>query len=298
MPNWDVANEWGDYHFAKSLIKYFNKKGYRTKLQILPDWNNKNLFDDVILVLRGLSRYNPKNYHFNVMWNISHPDKIGKHEYSSYDYVYIASFFWSGYIKNVLSNMQVDTEVDSLLQCTDPEIFKPLNMEEDIDILFVGNSRNVFRKIIKDLLPCKYKVYIYGSLWEKFIDSKYIKGNNIPNNKLFKYYNRAKIILNDHWDDMKEKGFISNRIFDVSACKKFIITDEVRDLERVFGKSIVTYNGTREDLLNLIDKYINNKDLRDSKSQLAYEIVINNHTFEHRVEKIDQMLKKKCYYEE
>ena len=297
VPSWNVANEWGDYHFAKSLAKYFERKGYRTKLQILSDWNDKNLFDDVILVLRGLSKYKNKNYHFNIMWNISHPDEIDNYEYSSYDYVYIASLFWSKHVKNILSKMNVSTRVDSLLQCTDPEIFKPLDVKEDIDILFVGNSRNVFRKIVKDLLPCKYQVYIYGTLWEKFIDSRYIKGKNIPNSELFKYYNRAKIILNDHWDDMKEKGFISNRIFDVSACKKFIITDEVRDLEKVFGKSIVTYDGTRENLLNLIDEYIENKKLRDLKAKDAYEIVLNNHTFKHRVDKIDNMLKQKCYYE-
>ena len=31
---------------------------------------------DSVLVLRGLSRYQPKPQHFNMMWNISHPDDV------------------------------------------------------------------------------------------------------------------------------------------------------------------------------------------------------------------------------
>ena len=297
VPKWEVANEWGDYHFAKSLIKYFERKGYRTKIQILPEWKNKNLYDDIVFVLRGLSKYTVKNYHFNIMWNISHPDKIDKYEYASYDWVYISSFYWAKHVKKVLENIKENINVSPLLQCSDSEVFKNLDVEEDIDILFVGNSRNIFRKIIKDLLPTKYDIHIYGTLWEKFIDKKYIKGKNIPNKELFKFYNRAKIVLNDHWEDMKEKGFISNRIFDVSACGKFIITDKVRDLEKVFGDSIVSYDGSRENLLELIDKYINNKTLRTKKAKKAMEIVLNNHTFYHRVEEINMMLKEKCYYE-
>ena len=294
VPKWEVANEWGDYYFAKSLKKYLERIGYRVLLQILPEWENNNLFEDVVLVLRGLNKYNLKNYHFNIMWNISHPNKIGKHEYSSYDYVYIASIYWSKHVRKVVKK----DNISYLLQCTDPEIFKPIDIKEDIDILFVGNSRNVFRKIIKDLLPVKYTVYIFGSLWEKFIDSKYIKGKNIPNEKLFIYYNKAKIILNDHWDDMREKGFISNRIFDVSACRKFIITDNVKDINEIFGDSIVSYDGTRNNLLFLIDKYINNNELREEKAKQAYKIVLTFHTFEHRVKEINNMLKKYCYYEE
>jgi GT2 family glycosyltransferase/spore maturation protein CgeB len=294
VPKWDVAKEWGDYYFGKSLKKYFERKGYRVLLQILPQWEEANLYEDVILVLRGLNRYNLKNYHFNVMWNISHPDKIGKNEYDSYDFVYIASNYWSKHVKKVLNNSE---KIAPLLQCTDSEIFKHIDIEEDIDILFVGNSRNVFRKIIKDLLPIKYNVYIYGTLWEKFIDLKYIKGKNIPNEELYKYYNRAKIILNDHWKDMKEKGFISNRIFDVSACKKFVLTDEVKGLEEIFGNSIVSYDGTREDLLEKIDLYIYNKSLRMEKAAKAQEIVLKYHTFDKRVNEIDRMLKNRCYYE-
>ena len=297
VPKWEVAKEWGDFYFAKSLKKYFIRRGYRCEIQILPDWNNKNLFEDVVFVLRGLSKYNIRNYHFNIMWNISHPDKIEKFEYDSFDYVYISSNYWSEHIKDILKKMNSSTFVSPLLQCTDSEVFKHIDTKEDIDILFVGNSRKVFRKIIKDLLPIKYDVHIYGTLWEEFIDNRYIKGVNIPNDELYKYYNRAKIVLNDHWEDMKEKGFISNRIFDVSACAKFIITDEVKGLKDIFGDSIVSYNGSREDLINKIETYINNKNLREEKAKKAQKIVLKYHTFDKRVEEIDNMLKEKCYYE-
>lgn len=38
----------------------------------------------------------------------------------------------------------------------------------------------------------------------------------------------ADILLNDHWEDMREKGFVSNRIYDGLACGAFILTDMVK----------------------------------------------------------------------
>ena len=119
-------------------------------------------------------------------------------------------------------------------QCTDPEIFKPYkDAKYHHQLLFVGNSRNVFRKALKYLIPTKYDLAVYGTLWEKFIDKKYIKAQYINNDEVYKYYSNADIVLNDHWDSMRENGFISNRIFDVLACNGFILIDNVDGLEKI-----------------------------------------------------------------
>ena len=290
-PNWEVVHEWGDYHFAKSLKKEFKKLGYSVKLQVLKEWENgKDRDFDQVLVLRGLSRYNVKTHHFNIMWNISHPDKITPDEYDSYDIVFVSSLLWAKELKK-----RLNTKVDVLLQCTDDEVFKKIDIKKDIDILFVGNSRKVFRKIIKDLLPCKFDVHIYGNNWEEFIDKKYIKGKYIDNSILYKYYNRAKIVLNDHWDDMRKKGFVSNRIFDVSACGSFIITDNIVGIGEIFGDSVVVYDN-KEDLHKKIEYYMKNENERKKKALKAMEIVRNKHTFKHRVKKIDEILSKEVYW--
>jgi len=286
-PEWETVNEWGDYHLALGLKKEFEKKGCLVKIQILPEWDD-NIQCDVVMVLRGLSRYYPKKQHFNIMWNISHPDKITMEEYNQYDHVLIASEYWAEKIKELL-----DVPVDYMLQCTDPELFYPEFSERYVhDILFVGNSRKVFRKIIKDLMPSNYDLAVYGKGWERFLDKKYIKGEHIPNHELRKAYSSCKILLNDHWDDMRDKGFISNRLFDGSACGSLIISDKVHGARDVFGEELVTYNNP-EELKSLIEHYLN----EEKRKEKFLGRFVDENTYEKRVEQILKILKANQAFE-
>lgn len=270
VPNWDEVEDWGDYYIAKGLKKEFEKKGFIVKIDILPDWDYEYDNMDLILVLRGLNRYKTKKNHFNIMWNISHPDKVTIDEYNDYNHVFIASDYWAKELSK-----KIKVPVDTLLQCSDPELFFPDYDEKyKCDLLFVGNSRNVYRKIIKDLLPTEHDLAIYGKDWEKFVNKKYIKGEHIPNNQLRKAYSSCRILLNDHWDDMREKGFISNRIFDGLACGSLIITDDVKGLSDLEYKNVLIYK-SKEDLELLIEKSI--------KTDLTQNQIF---TFEKAVEKI------------
>lgn len=290
VPNKEISHEWGDYYFVKSMIKEFEKLGYNVRMQFLNQWDEDDGDIDIVIMLRGLSKYIPKDYHYNIMWNISHPNSITIDEYYNYDTAYIASEYWANEIRNKKINNY--TKVETLLQCTDPEVFKPYSEEKfEYELLFVGNSRKVFRRAIKDIIPTKYNLAVYGTNWNIFIDKFYIKGENIPNDELYKHYSNAKITLNDHWDDMKEKGFISNRIFDVLASKGFVITDNVKDLEKYFGNSVIVYKG-KSDLNEKLELYINNEHLRQLKIDEAYNIVINNHTFKNRIQIIYNNIKR------
>jgi len=280
IPNWKETSEWGDYHMGLALKREFERRGCDVLLQTLSEWYNDEDNDcDVVIVLRGLSSYNTKKEHFNIMWNISHPDKVDLEEYNSYDHVFIASKIWAEKIRE-----KANVPVDCLLQCTDHEVFYHDYKEECVnELLFVGNSRLVFRKIIKDLLPTDKDLSVYGTNWEPFIDKKYISGEHIPNNQLRKAYSSCEILLNDHWDDMREWGFLSNRLFDGFASGTFIISDKVNGALEVFGDALVTYESSGE-LKNLVDKYLKNDNARNEKALKGEEIVIKHHTFRNRVE--------------
>ena len=43
-------------------------------------------------------------------------------------------------------------------------------------------------------------------------------------------------MLADHWDDMREHGFISNRIYDALACGAVVVSDDVAGLDGRFGR--------------------------------------------------------------
>jgi len=287
-PNWEVVQEWGDYHMALGLKKELEKIGCSVILQVLPEWDSDgDARCDAVIVLRGLSRYEPKKHHFNIMWNISHPDDVSVDEYNLYDHVFIASEPWAQKIAG-----EVDVPVGTMLQCTDPELFHPDPDEKyKYDLLFVGNSRKVYRKIIKDLLPTDYDLAVYGTNWKGLIPDQYIKGEHIPNKELRKAYSSCKILLNDHWDDMRNKGFVSNRLFDGFASGAFIVSDRVEGAESVFGDALVTYQ-TPEELHELIDHYSKNDDERSRKAETGQNKIINECTFQKRAETILDVLNR------
>jgi glycosyltransferase involved in cell wall biosynthesis len=285
VPKWKQKEEWGDYHMATALKREFVKKGFDVIIQTLFEWYNEEDNDcDVVIVLRGLNQYKPNPKHFNIIWNISHPDMVETDEYNSYDHVFIASKQWAKKISE-----EVDVPVDCLLQCTDTDLFyHEYDDKYNQDILFVGNSRKIFRTIIKDLLPTDKDLAVYGNDWDLFIDRKYIKDKHIANNELRKAYSSCKILLNDHWDDMKKKGFVSNRIFDGLASGAFIISDKFTD-DEIFSEAIETYENA-EDLDNLIEYYLENSSERTKKALIGQKIVRKYHTFGNRVEKMIKVI--------
>lgn len=281
------AQTWGDYHLALCLKRALENLGCPTLVQCQSDWyNSQDSTCDAVIVLRGLRSYQTNKHHFNILWNISHPDLVSIREYNQYDYVLISSIPWSNAMKSKLN-----VPVEAMLQCTDPHLFKPFYREDCWhELLFVGNSRSAGRKIINDLLPTSKDLSVYGNAWSRFIDPKYIKGRYIPNDELYKYYSSCDILLNDHWHDMRSKGFINNRIFDALASEAFIISDDIIGLEDVVPNSVVVYH-TRKELEELIDYYLAHPELRKKKANIGAEIVRNRHTYAKRAERFIEIIK-------
>ncbi|WP_426582966.1 tetratricopeptide repeat protein [Dapis sp. BLCC M229] len=280
VPDWKQAQEWGDYHFALAMKRQFEILGHSVRIDILQEWETPKTFgDDVAIVIRGLSRYQPKPYHINLMWNISHPDKISLEEYEQYDKVFVASHSYAEELQK-----KVNIPVQTLLQCTDPNLFYPdkEGYEEVGEILFVGNSRKVYRQIVKDAVESGLKVDVYGTNWDNLLPSGYLKGEYIPNEILRKYYSKCGVLLNDHWNTMREKGFISNRLFDAAACGATIISDKIAGLEKVFGNKISTYN-SREDLPKVVKDCLQQKSQNGREKLELTKYIRDNHSFDKRV---------------
>src|SRR5262249_4951714 len=148
----------------------------------------------------GLSRYTPAAHQTNVLWSISHPEKLADEELASYDLVLVAS---DVYAARLASRLAVPVRV--LDQATDPAVFFP-DPDPGLahELLFVGNSRKVLRRIIADLLPTDRDLAIWGGDWEPLIGARHVKGAYLPNDRVRGAYSAAGIVLNDHWDDMRD----------------------------------------------------------------------------------------------
>ena len=231
----EKREEWGDFHFAESLKDALERRGHRARIDFPAQWYEAPAVkDDVVLVLRGLTAYAPAPGPVNVMWNISHPDQVSYEEYESYDLIFVASLSYPSFLRTVIK-----TPVLPLLQATDARRFRPWPLlPKTKEILFVGNSRNQFRPIVRWAIQAGLRPTIYGAAWKRFVAKDLVKGRNIDNRSLSMAYARAAVVLNDHWDSMRQFGFVSNRVFDVLASGGSLVSDSMPSIDRIFGRDV------------------------------------------------------------
>ena len=117
--------------------------------------------------------------------------------------------------------------IEPLLQATDPERFHPDAGSPGTGdaVLFVGNSRRLLRPVVRDALAAGLPLAVYGDLWSGLVPDEVVRGRSIPNDQLAAAYRSAGVVLNDHHDDMRADGFVSNRLFDAVASGARVVTD-------------------------------------------------------------------------
>jgi len=279
VPAWDQIDQWGDYFFARGIQRVLERHGRPTRVQLLPEWSSSETTrDDVSLHLFGLSQSPLRVGQVNLLWQISHPELANAQLYDRYDRVFVASDPFAAAMAQVSRG-----PVEALHQATDPERFRPDVGGPDHELLFVANSRKVRRKIVDDLAGTAHDLAVYGRGWTPdLIEPRFVKGDGIPNTDLARYYRSAAIVLNDHWDDMRANGFLSNRLYDALAAGAFVISDRVDGIDGEFDGAIPTY-ATPDELEALIDRFLAEPETRRSLAERGRQVVLELHTFEIRV---------------
>jgi len=235
-PNDPSAEFWGDTHFARLLAAALEGLGQQVTIDHRPAFERASgTFDDVVLVLRGVAPYRPQYGQVNLGWLISHPEMLSRHEASSYDRLFAASAVWAD-----AASRAWGIRVDSLLQATDPVLFNPDRARPDTGhpVLFVGSSRRMVRPIVRDAISAGMPVAIFGREWEGIIPDGYVKAEYLGHDAVGAAYRAAGLVLNDHWEDMRTAGFLSNRLFDAVGSGARVITDDVAGLGTMFGRSV------------------------------------------------------------
>lgn len=246
------AANWGDFHYANSLADALRRLGQQVHVDYQENAQRGTTdFEDAVLNLRGLRDVPLPANATSLLWVISHPEQVSAKELEKYDLRYAASMPWAR-----TAGEQWGVAVEPLLQCTDARRFHPA--EELIpgledQALMVGNSRRQYRPAAWHAAHADVPLSIWGKDWESQVPEEVIAGQTLPNEELGRYYASAKWVLNDHWPQMRDEGFISNRIFDVLAAGGRLVTDDVVGLEEVFGDRLAVFTAPRE-LLQILDR--------------------------------------------
>ncbi|GAA1749358.1 glycosyltransferase [Agromyces humatus] len=273
------GDTWGDTLFAEDLAEALRARGHlahvdRREAVARPSAH----LDDVVLVLRGLDKVAPQPGAVNIMWVISHPELVTAEEINTYDLVYAASSPWAEQ-----ATRRFGREVLPLLQATNARRFNPARRSEraSSDTLFVGATRRTYRPIVRWANDVGADLSIFGPGWQGLVDAANVKDTSLAGEQVGEFYASARVVLNDHWRDMADQGFISNRIFDAVGAGAWVVSDQVEGLDELFGESVQVV-GDREELRNALF----GADVRPDDETLmrGSSHVLEHHTFDARAE--------------
>jgi hypothetical protein len=277
---WDGAERWGDTHFARALADELGRHGHAARIEVVAEWDaSERPPADVTIHLRGLWPYVPRRDELNVLWNISHPDLVTAAECDAFDLVFTPSARHAEQLERGTS-----TPVHVLEQATDPTVFFPEHDPAHVrELVFVGNSRGIFRPILRDLLPTDHDLAVWGQGWAGVLPDGVLAGQHLRNDAVRRAYSSAALVLNDHWSDMRAQGIVSNRVYDALACGALVVSDRLPELHERFGDTVVTY-ATREDLRAQIAELLADPAQRAERAAAGRARVLAQHTFRHRVD--------------
>jgi len=283
----------GDFFLADDLRKGLEKLGYQVSYRFREDYDNMKLGNIGNVI------------YFKGYYDFEHLPGYKKDKRKRVLYLY----YVEGLFKDIFNEVDVVTSssykiIDELVkpagakavyvpQFTNPERFKPAEKEQDksFKVLFVGSNNYTFgRKSVDYAILAGVDLAVFGKNWAKTLDVKYLKGEFINNDELYKYYANADIVLNDHREDMRYFGSVSNRIFDVTASGGFVLTDYLPEIEQIYGNSVATYKDYYE-FKEKLEYYLAHPDERELMAQKAREITLKNFTNDKVAEIFDGIFK-------
>lgn len=283
----------GDFFLANDLKLGFEKLGYEVEYRFRED------YDDLRLKNAGNVIYFKGYYNFE---KLPIDDKKGR---KTVLYVYYLEGLHPKILGEVdavasASKRFIDEYVfgngykgQYIPQYTNKERFKDANSEADkqFEVLFVGSDHTgKGRKSVDYALMANANLSVFGKFWDKSLRRDVLKGSYIDNDELYKYYGNAKIVLNDHRKDMAYWGFVSNRIYDVSASGGFVFTDYVKEIEVEYGDSIVMYKN-KEEFKEKLEYYLEHEDERKTLAKKAQKITLEKFTNEVAAKKFVEIFK-------
>ena len=188
----------------------------------------------------------------------------------------------------MLSWIDNGVRVISMQPAADHFVYYPDYPDEKLecDISFVGGywsykGQNLSKYIFPLTNPVgKYKMKVFGTGW------------GIPqycgvtdDDTVRKLFNSSKICPNISEPHANKFGFeVNERVFKISACKAFCISDRIASLtEDVFTQREMPIAKDEKDFIKKVEFFIDKPELRKKHAEACYNTVMQGHTYCHRI---------------
>lgn len=276
------SNVQGDELIARSWVKYLSKHP-----DVFVDLNGGSSYDISISFSPLINHSNNSKLNILYLQNVfPKPAWPGTVEmFHSHKHRYDAFIFPSDGLKNACDSNGLVCQF-----AVDHEMFypEPYDSEFDFNTCFVGNNiRN--KATTEQYILCaeKYGLGIFGNAQAWNHKCCYGKISIDQERKL---YSSSKICLNAHLDEHLQYGSFNFRIFNILACKGFIISDRSIFLESEFA-NCMAFADNQRDVEKHIEFYLANPSATDEYRINGYNTVLNKHTFAHRAADILNWIK-------
>ncbi|SFB17831.1 hypothetical protein SAMN05421688_3439 [Poseidonocella pacifica] len=283
----EPGKSWGDWFFARSLGRSFERAGIRVRFDFFSLRRRKGKWTwptrwpipgEVDLVIRGSRPYRPVMGRRLFIWLISQAETASEEELASARHVFVAS---QPYAEKLAAK---GISASFLPQCTDAEIFRPRPPASELrsELLFVGNRRKYAPRPVVELARATgHELAVWGRGWEGILPENVFRGSAIENDDLSGHYASARVVLNDHTEGMRKEGFLSNRAYDVLASARPILTEKMPGIPVDLQEALYLY--TPETFTEVLERALAEAD-QDREEMANY--VRSNHDFSNRAARI------------
>ncbi len=203
------------------------------------------------------------------------------------------------------ANAGIDTgKVRFLPMGYDDTVYKPLDMNRDIDVSFVGKMypqrKALLADLVRDLPGVRFEIwgrfvrYQEPRTWWEWVRvrsdarlRRIYRNKDIPPQRVNLLYNQSKIVLNMHHDQSKDG--CNPRVFEIAGSGAFQICDDNGFVRTQVSDAIVQFQNYG-DLIEKIEAYLSDDAGRKRVSQVSLS-AMKTHTFAHRIDQMLSMLK-------
>jgi spore maturation protein CgeB len=265
----------------------FNRRVYRLAVESRPDvvflyGSNWGLFPATILKIRRQlgSRFVLWEGNF-YLWKWFQAESI---------MLYDCIFCIDSYLVPLLRTSPGHPNVHLLVGAADPLEHAPMDLSDrdreryGADVCFIGTPHDNRVQLFESLRDFNMK--LWGPGWKDTSLKQFACNEPVYGLKKSKIYNASKIVVNLQGPRFQING-VSVRVFEVSCCGAFAITEPKPDLPLYFecGEEITTFESA-EDLRAKVEHFLHNEEERKVIAARARARVLAEHTYRHRAQTI------------
>lgn len=188
-----------------------------------------------------------------------------------------------------------------LPQAVDPEIYYPMDMDKEYDIVFAGDifhsqrRRETIQEVVSHYPSLKIRVWgdykpWYKNVWKWLTRERkdVYMNRNASGQQLNEDYNKARVVLNIHHEQQKDGA--NPKVYEIAATGSYQVCDANPYIETLFkNKEVGLYHinpsqgeaHQYDSLFAAIDEGLQQDTSMQSKA--AYDLIVGQHTYLQRI---------------